>query len=50
MSLTLIDGIKSVATQGACPETDWPYDVAKFAAQPPAAAYTRARKTPGALR
>src|SRR5437016_11006671 len=25
------DGIKSVAKQGACPEPDWPYDIAKFA-------------------
>ena len=29
------DGIKSVATQGDCPETEWPYDITKFAAQPP---------------
>ncbi len=36
------DGIKSVATLGAPPETDWPYDVSEFAKKPPAAAYTDA--------
>ncbi len=39
------DGIKSVATLGACPETNWPYDITKFAAAPPAQAYTDAKKT-----
>jgi C1A family cysteine protease len=38
------DGIKSVATLGAPPETDWPYDIAKFADQPPANAYTDAKQ------
>ncbi|MDB6143316.1 MAG: peptidase [Pseudomonas sp.] len=38
------DGIKSVGTQGDCPETDWPYDIAKFAAKPPAKSYTHAKK------
>ena len=33
------DGIKTVAKQGACPETDWPYDITKFAQKPPALAY-----------
>jgi C1A family cysteine protease len=33
------DGIKSVATQGAPPESLWPYDPALFAVQPPADAY-----------
>lgn len=28
------DGIKSVAEQGACSETEWPYDISKFATQP----------------
>ncbi|HEY0776853.1 MAG TPA: C1 family peptidase [Gemmatirosa sp.] len=38
------DGIKSVATLGACPEEkDWPYDVTKFADQPPATAYSDAK-------
>ena len=39
------DGIKSVASTGACPEKDWPYNIAKFAAKPPATAYTDAAKT-----
>lgn len=34
------DGIKSVATQGAPPETDWPYDIARFATKPPMIAYS----------
>jgi C1A family cysteine protease len=38
------DGIKSVATLGAPPETDWPYKIAEFAQQPPAKAYTDAKK------
>lgn len=33
------DGITSVATQGAPPESLWPYDVANFAVTPPAPAY-----------
>jgi C1A family cysteine protease/nucleoside phosphorylase len=37
------DGIKSVATVGAPPETVWPYDIAKFADKPPAIAYTDAK-------
>jgi C1A family cysteine protease len=28
------DGIKSVAAQGACPETEWPYDMTQFATKP----------------
>jgi C1A family cysteine protease len=38
------DGIKSVATLGAPPETDWPYDIAKFTIKPPARAYSDAKK------
>src|SRR6266571_873545 len=38
----LRDGIKSVAKQGVCSETDWPYDIAKFTQKPPAKAYTDA--------
>ena len=34
------DGIKSVATLGAPPETDWPYDIQEFAQKPPAIAYS----------
>ena len=33
------DGIKSVASQGACPEPEWPYDISKFAERPSAEAY-----------
>jgi C1A family cysteine protease len=33
------DGIKSVSAQGACHETLWPYDISKFADQPPANCY-----------
>jgi len=40
----LRDGIKSVATQGDCPETYWPYDVTQFATVPPPACYTDALK------
>ena len=36
------DGIKSVAKLGVPPETDWPYDISKFAQRPPAKAYTDA--------
>jgi C1A family cysteine protease len=38
------DGIKSVATIGAPPETDWPYVPAEFAVKPPAAAYADAKQ------
>lgn len=36
------DGIKSVSRQGACPETEWPYDIGQFAVQPPSQCYTDA--------
>lgn len=38
------DGMKVVATLGAPPETDWPYDIAKFREKPPAEAFTDALK------
>lgn len=38
------DGVKSVAKLGAPPETDWPYDISKFADKPPASAYTDAKQ------
>jgi C1A family cysteine protease len=38
------DGIKSVATLGAPPETDWPYDITKFADLPPAPAFADAKQ------
>jgi len=36
------DGIKSVAKQGACPESMWPYDTSKFAVKPSANCYQSA--------
>jgi len=36
------DGIKVVAKQGVPPETDWPYDIAKFAQKPPPKAFADA--------
>jgi C1A family cysteine protease len=43
------DGIKSVATQGACSEdiiqpSPWPYDITQFAAQPPQACFDQAKR------
>jgi C1A family cysteine protease len=38
------DGIKSVATYGAAPETLWPYDVSKFAVKPPQSVYAQAKQ------
>ena len=38
------DGIKSVATLGAPPETDWPYNIAKFTQKPPANAFSDAKQ------
>lgn len=37
------DGIKSVANQGAPPEKDWPYEIAKFRDEPPTRAYKDAK-------
>jgi len=39
----LRDGIKSLAKQGVCPESIWPYAVRKFAVRPPAACYTQGK-------
>jgi len=38
----IYDGIKSLSVghQGACYESTWPYDISKFTAAPPLAAYT----------
>ena len=36
------DGIKSVAQQGVPAESDWPYDITKFAQKPPSKAYSDA--------
>ncbi len=38
------DGIKSVAQQGDCPETEWPYVIAKFKTRPPKNCYADALK------
>ncbi len=38
------DGIKAVAAVGAPPETDWPYDIARFAQRPPEEAYRDGEK------
>jgi C1A family cysteine protease len=40
------DGIKGVGAQGACHETTWPYDVTKFADQPPQDAYDDGKAHP----
>jgi C1A family cysteine protease len=37
------DGIKSVASQGVCPEPEWPYVISKFTDKPPAKAYEDAK-------
>lgn len=38
--LQIRDGLMSVSKDGAPPETDWTYDVARFAEKPPAKAYS----------
>jgi C1A family cysteine protease len=38
------DGIKSVAAQGVCPESGWPYDISRFTETPPASCYTDAQQ------
>jgi C1A family cysteine protease len=40
----LRDGIKTLNAQGVCPESLWPYQVAKFTQKPPAPAYAAADK------
>ena len=37
------DGIKTVATTGACDETLWPYDITTFSHKPPAKCYAAAK-------
>lgn len=39
----LRDGIKSVASSGACPEPEWPYDITKFARRPTHRCYSDAK-------
>lgn len=36
------DGIKSVVKLGVCPETQWPYDIARFTRKPTVPCYTTA--------
>ena len=43
------DGIKSIAKQGVCPETMWPYVISKFAAKPSPACYATALKNRAVL-
>src|ERR1700730_13280562 len=38
------DGSKSVAHEGACPETEWPYDITKSTNKPAAPCYADALK------
>lgn len=38
------DGIKTLATQGVCPEKEWPYVISTFAKKPSAKCYTDAKK------
>lgn len=40
----LADGAKALAKWGYCGEALWPYNISRFAQQPPAAAYTAAGK------
>lgn len=40
--LTMRQGFISVQNSGAAPETEWPYDIAKFATKAPASVYTLA--------
>ena len=38
------DGIKSLKTQGVCPESEWPYNIKKFASKPSVSCYADALK------
>ncbi len=40
----LRDGIKVIVREGVCSETEWPYDISRFATKPPAACYKDAAK------
>lgn len=39
----LRDGIKTINAVGVCPERDWPYDITKFADEPPSTCYDMAK-------
>ncbi len=34
------DGVKTLVSQGCCPESEWPYDISKFTVKPPAPCFT----------
>jgi C1A family cysteine protease len=38
------DGIKVVVKEGVCPESDWPYDITRFADKPPERLYKEASR------
>jgi C1A family cysteine protease len=38
------DGIKTVAAQGVCQETEWPYNIGQFTVKPTAQCFTDAKK------
>ena len=38
----LSDGVKCLEKYGLCPESEWPYDITKFATKPPEQCYTDA--------
>lgn len=40
----LRDGMKTLANQGVCPETMWPYVLSQFATKPPVECYAEAKK------
>ena len=44
MGAMIRDGIKSVAKEGACPESEWPYDISKFTQKPSPQAFRDAKK------
>lgn len=39
----IADGVKTLASDGVCAESEWPYDIAKFTDRPPAKAYADAK-------
>jgi len=39
---TIKDAVAALATLGSCPETQWPYDIRKYAQQPPHECYVSA--------
>lgn len=45
----LRDGIKTIVSQGVCPEKSWPYVLSKFASKPPKVCYSAALKSQGLI-